>query len=555
MKRQVIMSLMVLLNIAAAQPPQHSSKPEPTKELLALGQRLYQDKCAICHGEKGDGRGEAAYLLYPRPRDFTQPIFKIRSTPSGSLPTDEDLFRTISEGMAGTAMPPWKDELSENERWALVYFLKTFSNWWKESPPAQPITLSPPPPETPELVALGKEIYRRQGCVRCHGESGKGDGPAAQGLTDRWGMPIRPYDFTVPGRFKGGGTPQDIVRTFLTGMDGTPMPSFQGNVSEKEAWALAYYVLSLGSGRPTPRASGHVLIAARHEGELPLDPLDPAWQKAKPIEVAVRSLWMREGGIERLQARALYNDKQIAILVEWEDPLTHNAFLRSQEFRDAVAVQFPLVDPEAKKPFFGMGAHDMPVNIWHWKADWQVEIARQRDIETAYPNMVVDLYPFRKEGAGLPVKTKMDDTLFLTGRAVGNPLSWTKRMSPVEDMNATGLSTLTSQSSDAQNVEGRGIWESGMWHVVFRRALRTPDPEDVQLRVGGRFPIAFAVWDGGAGDRDGQKAVTPWLVLEIGSPRPRPLLTARQGIMLLLGGVAVACFGFVFFSSWRRRRA
>lgn len=505
-KQLAILNTAVLLfcmAVALSQTTKQPTKPKPTKELLSLGKEVYGQKCAICHGEKGDGNGDAAYLLYPRPRDLTLGVFKIRSTPSGTLPTDEDLFRTISEGMAGTAMMPWKDELSEREIWAVVYYIKTFSERWRKEKPGTPVPIGTPPPKTPELLKLGKKVYEKMQCGQCHGEKGKGDGPAAATLKDQWDMPIIPYDFTVPGRFKGGGKPEDIVRTFTTGMDGTPMPSYgKGVLTEKERWALAYYVLSLAVPKPERPTIGNRIVAQRHEGALPLDPLHPAWLKAPHTEIPVRLLWLRKETIETIRVRALYNDKQLALLVVWDDPMVNSSFLKPQDFRDAVAVQFPLQGNG--KPFFGMGEHNRPVRIWHWKADWQLEVLKRQDVDTLYPNMAVDFYP--------------QDSVFLTGLAAGNLFSLPKT-SPVEELNATGQGTVTPLPKESQRVDGNGVWAMGKWWVVFRRSLRTDDPSDIQFRIGDSIPIAFAVWDGNAGDRDGQKAVTSWQVLEIGKAR------------------------------------
>ena len=74
--------------------------------LVAEGARLYGRSCAVCHGDGGRGDGIIASRLLAPPRDFTQAVFKIRSTPSGSLPTDLDLFQTLSRGIHGTDMAP-----------------------------------------------------------------------------------------------------------------------------------------------------------------------------------------------------------------------------------------------------------------------------------------------------------------------------------------------------------------------------------------------------------------------------------------------------------------
>ena len=73
-------------------------------DLLAAGKKTFEKECFACHGAAGNGEGDAAYLLYPRPRDFTSGQFRIIST-WDNVPTDEDLFRTISRGMHGSALP------------------------------------------------------------------------------------------------------------------------------------------------------------------------------------------------------------------------------------------------------------------------------------------------------------------------------------------------------------------------------------------------------------------------------------------------------------------
>jgi mono/diheme cytochrome c family protein len=90
------------------------------------GKALYQRYCIFCHGQYGDGTGESAPYLDPKPRDFTKATFKCRSTPSGSLPLDSDLYDTISRGVHASGMPSWKPLLRQ-ERVDLVAYIKTFS--------------------------------------------------------------------------------------------------------------------------------------------------------------------------------------------------------------------------------------------------------------------------------------------------------------------------------------------------------------------------------------------------------------------------------------------
>ena len=117
--------------LALAADTPSSPKPETTAELVEQGKTIYFRRCSFCHGLLGDGNGPAADYLDPRPRDFTLGTFKFRTTQSGELPTDEDMFRTVSRGLSGTGMQAFdsdliKNGLSEQERWAVIFYIKTF---------------------------------------------------------------------------------------------------------------------------------------------------------------------------------------------------------------------------------------------------------------------------------------------------------------------------------------------------------------------------------------------------------------------------------------------
>lgn len=218
------------------------------------GGEIYTQHCAGCHGARGDGRGPAADMLIVKPRDFTKGVFKFRSTPTGELPTTRDLYRTITNGAYGTSMPAWP-LLSEVDRYAVIEFIKGFYPGWETEGPGTPIYI-PPVPErvgSAESVARGKELYEMLDCAKCHGEGGRGDGPAAGDLEpDIWGHPQKPFDFTT-GRLKGGPDVEDVYRTFMTGVGGTAMPSYADifdepdgeYIHEGDAWNLVSYVLSL----------------------------------------------------------------------------------------------------------------------------------------------------------------------------------------------------------------------------------------------------------------------------------------------------------------------
>jgi cytochrome c oxidase cbb3-type subunit 2 len=260
------------------------------RDLLERGRAVYHQRCVGCHGTQGDGNGVAATFLSPRPRDFTAAVFKFRSTPSGTLPTDGDLYRTVTRGVRGTAMPTWH-ELPDKDRLAVVAFIKTFSKRWKDEKPEAPLVATAPAPGA-ELVTRGRELYAAAKCWECHGEHGRGDGPSAGQLKDDLDRPIRPTDLTR-GQLKGGTHVSDVFRTMTNGLDGTPMPSFADTMGDDERWAISYYVLSLsafadpltGAKLSLPRTAREALnsaaIAADHPGRAWAPEGDPVTAKRR----------------------------------------------------------------------------------------------------------------------------------------------------------------------------------------------------------------------------------------------------------------------------------
>ena len=210
------------------------------------GKGLYQRYCIFCHGADGDGRGESAPYLNPKPRDFTKALFKCRSTPSGTLPLDRDLYDTITRGIHASGMPSWKP-LLRRERVDLVAYIKTFSSAFQEEKPGTPVPIPPEPPDSAESIKRGADLFQSMNCWSCHGKDGRGHGPSAAALTDSQGNPITPFDFTSGKRFKCGESNQDMFRDLLTGLDGTPMPSFAAAMSADQKWDVVHYIRTLSS--------------------------------------------------------------------------------------------------------------------------------------------------------------------------------------------------------------------------------------------------------------------------------------------------------------------
>ncbi|MBI4686896.1 MAG: c-type cytochrome [Nitrospirae bacterium] len=213
-----------------------------TKDMeLERGKTLYERYCAFCHGKKGDGNGPAGHVLFPKPRDFTRGLFKVRTTPTGEPPSDEDIFNIIKFGVPGSSMPSFI-EIREGDMKAVAKYVKKFAGI--TAPPARVIQPGTPPPVTPQLLAKGKEVYNAMRCWECHGYEGRGDGPKAATLKDDWGQIAPPNPF-IKNIYKGGGSPQDIYLRFTTGMSGSPMPSYEDSLTDGERWAVIFYNYTL----------------------------------------------------------------------------------------------------------------------------------------------------------------------------------------------------------------------------------------------------------------------------------------------------------------------
>ncbi len=206
----------------------------------------YRRYCVGCHGDLGDGNGENFPWLDPKPRDFQLGVFKCRSTPTGTLPTDQDLSDTIARGLDRSNMPQWST-FTKEQRADLVAWVKHFSPRWANEKPGAPIEIPPEPEVTADRIKAGRDVYARVQCWKCHGVLGQANGPSAATLTDDLGRPIAAYNFVEGSRPKCGDTDRDIYRIFMTGLDGTPMPSFADNIKPDEAWDLVFYLRTLMS--------------------------------------------------------------------------------------------------------------------------------------------------------------------------------------------------------------------------------------------------------------------------------------------------------------------
>ena len=311
------------------------------------GQSVYEPHCAICHGTQGNGQGPAAHWLFPPARDFSAGLFKIQSTPAGSLPTDDDLFATLTRGMPGSSMPGFV-HLTERQRRDVIQYIKRLATYTdgngvttnrfeearQRGQPTTPIRVPAEPPATPQSLAKGEALYVRMQCFSCHGETGMGDGPSAPFLIDYWGSPAPPRDFTA-GHFRGGSDGRELYLRIATGLSGTPMPPFGEEVlDDLDRWALVQHIQSLRRHRvgfeATPLATNSS-IHARKLPATPVGPMDPAWDNLPAARLQLDTEHKKPGVIA-VVIRAAHDGTNVVLRLQWRSPLPNQAPARIEDF-------------------------------------------------------------------------------------------------------------------------------------------------------------------------------------------------------------------------------
>ncbi|MDP6344665.1 MAG: c-type cytochrome [Alphaproteobacteria bacterium] len=474
------------------------------------GEKIYEKRCLGCHGEEGDGLGPAAEYLIPPPRDFTLGLYKIKTTAfDDDIPNDDDLFRMIRDGMPGTAMPGWSDMLSEQEIWDLVAHLKIYAGLEEETPSKQ-LDYGSQVATSEDSVEKGRKLFHDgDRCSECHGAEGKGD--AIKKLKNDNGDRTWPRNLTKPWTYRASSDPKDIYARISVGIPNTQMPSFADPKSKKklsveERWHIANYVVALTKKGLEVRPENTVVKAKRIDGEIPAAIDDQAWLQSEPVtfmlvpQIIAKDRFFTPAN-DTISVRALYNERDIAFLLEWDDrtkSIPGDAKAESiadpEMGQDAVMMQFPVTIPlGAEKPYFLKGDAGHPVNLWHWTSG-------TTEAEAAVAML---------DGLGMAQQTPRED-------------------------GGGGLTT------------GSG-YQDGTWRVIMKRSLTTDDAEnDLQFEEGRFIPIAFANWDGSNSEIDSRQTITTWYWLQL-----EPSASAEPYI----SGIVVALLVFGALVWWARGAA
>lgn len=231
---------------------------DATKADATKGAALYKQWCASCHGENGAADGVLAAALNPPPRNFTVGRYRFRTTPEGNLPSDADLYRTISAGILPSRMPAY-GFLSSEDRLALVAHVKRLSAFFDEDEKKSlnHFELNPPEPSIdytsvaiaadPAGVERGRKLFFEKGqCWQCHGQQGLGDGPSAPTLKAEEGYAIKSANLRRgPALLKSVKDARDVYRVLKGGLSGTPMPSYAASLTDDELKDISRFTESL----------------------------------------------------------------------------------------------------------------------------------------------------------------------------------------------------------------------------------------------------------------------------------------------------------------------
>jgi mono/diheme cytochrome c family protein len=531
-----------------------AAQPAPdlgTDEQIQAGKVVYDKYCAQCHGEDGAGQGIAAPRLHPEPRDFTSGKYKIRSTPTGYLPTDEDIRRSIRQGLPYTGMPAFR-QLSEQQVTNVIYFLKSLAPDFEDPAAyAEPVEIPEPPPFSEDSLEVGFETYVEIGCARCHGDRGRGDGRSAPTLRDDWGRFIRPADLSMPWTFRGGATREDIFRSISTGLAGTPMAGFADGLTVEQRWQIVDWIVAQADGHTEAPYSDLVKAVAASEDLAALDEAPSIEQARELFADAPAALFPVVGQIMEpgrelqpsavaVEVRAVYDPDEVAFLVTWHDIVADTSGENGpdlevppfEEQTDPLAAPAAEVE-ETREPaggggdFWGTGGGDAAAadeseepesggggDFWGagggdtaQPADpfgQSASAAEPGPAESPWSDAVAVQLPIElREGIAKPY--------FLFGDPEYPVELWfadLARSPGAEGALYDGLGSDNVTPSDGAAPTVVSGYSEGEWAVVFKRD-RFPT-RGVQFAEQSFVPVAFSVWDGFYHERGSRRGLTSW---------------------------------------------
>lgn len=551
----LILGLIFAITIIHAQDTADDAKEA---EKIAAGKKVYDNSCAHCHGIEGRGDGSAADNLLPQPRDFTRGLYKIRSTESGQLPTDQDLFDIITEGMPGSSMPEWETALDADERWQVVAYIKTFYEGFKESEtPPKEISVAGKIPFSQESVEIGKILYTQFACYECHGEEGRGDGTSAPTLTDEWDFKSWPANLTQDWNYRGGNDIDDIYKRFVGGIAGSAMPMFEDPAFGLSIEEAKRYTELDNKGEMTDAeeeeytqleekmANAFDILDIMNAGEgdeeqrkFYEESMKTFYEKSWHLANYVKSLSPKkrpEAAIGKNALRSQYIEGELPAIdaAAWDTlnesyfPLVGQVIIEPRQFN-------PTIDSINVKSFY----NDTEVAflfIWDDRTH-NTAVEENEDIGQTYEDAIAIQFPVK-----VPKGLTSPKPYFLWGGKLPVYLWQWNAAAPQKttELTAKGINNVTEQEFQG-DIQTESAYSKGQYRLWVKRALETDDKKDLQLEPGVFVPIAFSVWDGSNGDVGTKRVISSWysFVLEPVPSSKRfiyPPIVALLSLGLLIG--------------------
>jgi len=532
-------------------------------EMIAAGKEVYEKSCAHCHGNEGRGDGSAAENLLPQPRDFTRGLYKIRSTESGELPTDQDLFDIITEGMPGTSMPEWETALDADERWQVVAYIKTFYEGFKESETTpKEIRLAGKIPYSEESIEIGKELYTQFACYECHGDEGRGDGTSAPTLTDEWDYKSWPANLHQNWNYRGGNDIDDIYKRFIGGIAGSAMPMFDDpafGLSIEEA--RRYNQLDNMGEMTDAEEEEYTGLADKMENAFEIldimnadegdeeqrkfyeESMKAFYEKSWHLANYVKSLSPEkrpEAAIGKNSLRSQYVEGELPSMDDavWDAleasyfPLVGQIIIEPRQFN-------PTIDSVNVKSYYN-DTHVAFLFIWDDRTHNTAE-EENEDTGKTYEDGIAIQFPVK-----IPKGPTSPKPYFLWGGKLPVYLWHWQASAPEKttELTAKGINNATVQDVQTE-IQTESTYSKGQYKLWIKRSLKTEDKKDLQLEPGVFAPIAFSVWDGANGDVGTKRVISSWysFVLE---PIPSSKRFIYPPIVALLSlGLLIGLRGFV----------
>lgn len=493
----------MLATVLATQNCTSGARQQPSSGPVDRGGRLYARHCASCHGTGGAADTATAALLLPRPRAFSDGIFKLSSTTNG-VPSQDDLVAMLRRGMPGSTMMSWgwmpesdlvllaahvrelavvgrtQSILAHHEADAATR-ARARAEAERELAAGPPLEVPPPGPVDDSTMARGRDTYLRH-CAACHGEAGEGLRPAEEWAGAR--EMLWPRDFTA-GFLRGEATHEALVHRILGGMPGAHMPPARLSAPELQS-LVAWVQALLPDGAATRHAQWRRHMRVARLAELPTAVDDPRWQQVDPVRLPLVPLRWRPDAVLEVRARFAHDTRRIVVQLEWDDDTRDDRMLGDSPASDGAAIQFSTA---MDAPLFAMGSSSDPVELWHWKS------FREQDVAGALDLLTVALHP--TSDANLPIPG-------ITGPGTRG-----------ESVVVHGFESMARARGTGTPLRAGPAWHEGKWGLLLERDLAPAAAAAVDFRSAGGTLFSVAVWDGSIDLQPWSKSISTWHLLEL----------------------------------------